>query len=138
MKTLKNILASALLIILPAFSFAQTQQDILLSEEPGVMVTSEKMPEYPGGQEAMMKFLSKNIQYPASALENNKQGVVYVQFVVDIDGSITNTKVIRGFDADCDAEALRVVNLMPNWTPGEQDGKKVKVRFNLPIRFALN
>ncbi len=102
-----------------------------------VFTAVEKMPEYPGGQEEMMKFLSTNIKYPEEAVKKNLQGTVYVQFVVKSDGTVSNGKVLRGFDKNCDAEALRVISLMPKWVPGEQRGEKVNVAFTLPIKFAL-
>lgn len=135
---LRTFFAVIFLLSLSVAADAQTMQDVMLSGDQQPVAVTEKMPVYPGGQDEMMKYLSKNITYPPSAVENNLQGVVYVQFVVDTDGSIINAKVLRGFYPDCDAEALRVVNTMPAWTPGEQDGKKVKVLYNLPIRFALN
>lgn len=98
----------------------------------------EKMPQYPGGQKAMMEYLSKNIVYPQESLKNKTQGTVVIRFVVDSDGSVKDVKVQRSKDAWLDAEAKRVVENMPKWIPGEQKGEKIAVYYNLPIRFKLN
>ena len=94
-------------------------------------------PEFPGGMEAMMKYLAENIKYPEQAKSEGIQGRVFVRFVIEADGSVTNAQVLRGIGGGCDEEALRVVNAMPNWTPGKQQGKPVRVQFNLPITFKL-
>jgi TonB family protein len=97
----------------------------------------EEMPQFEGGMDAMVSFLTKNLKYPESARKNGSEGKVFVQFVVEKDGSITNTEVVKGFDEDCDAEALRVVEAMPRWKPGKMDGAVVRTRMTLPIAFAL-
>ncbi|MFB6318257.1 TonB family protein [Saccharicrinis sp. FJH54] len=109
------------------------QQD----DKQPVFQVVEKMPEYPGGAKAMMEFLSKNINYPPEARKNGIQGRVYVNFIINRKGEVSNVKIIRGVDPELDAEALRVVKSMPDWTPGEQRGKAVNVAYNLPINFAL-
>jgi protein TonB len=96
------------------------------------------MPVFQGGMEQLIKFLSANITYPAMAKQEGVQGRVFVNFVVEADGSVTNVKVLRGIGGGCDEEAVRVVNSMPNWTPGMQRGEAVRVSFNLPIRFTLD
>ena len=106
-------------------------------EEQEIFTIVESMPEFPGGDEARMKFLLENIKYPQIARESGIQGVVYVTFVVEPDGSITNVKVIRGIGGGCDEEAVRVVKMMPKWIPGNQRGKPVRVQFNMPIKFTL-
>ncbi|MBS4057114.1 MAG: M56 family metallopeptidase [Bacteroidales bacterium] len=102
-----------------------------------VFTVVEQMPEYNGGMEAMMKFIASNITYPETAKRDTIQGKVFVQFVIETDGSVSNVKVLRGIGGGCDEEAIRVVESMPKWTPGRQRGKAVRVSFNLPIRFAL-
>lgn len=97
----------------------------------------EVMAEYPGGFEKMGEFLGKNIVYPEEAKEKNIQGTVLVSFVVEKNGKITDAKVVRGIGGGCDEEALRVVNAMPKWKPGKQNGKNVRVQFALPIKFKL-
>jgi TonB family protein len=98
----------------------------------------EKMPSYTGGQEAMIQYLVANIQYPPAAKANKVQGTVFVTFVVEPDGTVTNVKILRGIGSGCDEEAQRVVKMMPKWNPGEQKGKPVRVQFNLPIKFKLD
>lgn len=97
----------------------------------------EVMPNFPGGQARMLSFIGKKVRYPAIAKENNIQGKVYVQFVINKDGSISDAQVLRGIGGGCDEEALRAVNAMPNWIPGEQRGKPVRTRFVLPVNFQL-
>ena len=94
----------------------------------------EEMPKFPGN---IFKFLSENIHYPSIAIENNIQGQVVCQFLVNKDGSIEDISVVRGVDRSLDKEAIRVIQSMPKWTPGKQRGKAVKVRYTLPISFKL-
>jgi protein TonB len=98
----------------------------------------ENMPEFPGGDLGLMKFIQKNVRYPAIAKEYNITGKVYVSFIVDKKGSVTNVKIVRGVDKNLDAEALRVVSLLPKYKPGKQRGKAVRVMFTIPINFTLN
>jgi TonB family protein len=97
----------------------------------------EKMPEFPGGTNAMFNFISKNVTYPESAKEAGVEGKVYVQFVVEKDGSLSSFQVIRGVSDELDAEAIRVSKMMPKWTPGMNEGKPVRVQFTLPFNFKL-
>ncbi len=105
--------------------------------EAEIFTVVESMPEFPGGQTKMMEYIAKNIKYPAMARESGIQGRVFVNFVVEPDGSVSNVKVLRGIGGGCDEEAVRVVEAMPKWTPGRQRGKAVRVSFNLPVRFTL-
>ena len=98
---------------------------------------TETMPQFPGGQGVMMKYLAANIKYPASAVKAKKQGRVIVAFVIQKDGSVTNARIVRSVDPELDAEALRIVKAMPNWTPGTQDGKPVNVNYTIPVVFSL-
>lgn len=98
----------------------------------------EVMPQYPGGIPQMMKFISSNIKYPKDAIKKGMQGAVVVQFVVEPDGSVSNVHVVRSVFPSLDTEAVRMVKAMPKWSPGMQNGKPVRVRFNVPIRFSLN
>ena len=107
-------------------------------EQGEVFLAVEEQPMFPGGMEEMMKFLQANVKYPEQAQSNGVQGRVIVQFVVNKDGSISNDTIVRSVDPLLDAEALRVVRSMPNWTPGKQRGKEVRVRFTLPVTFRLN
>ena len=98
----------------------------------------ENMPEFPGGMGEMMKYLSMNVRYPEAAQKAGLQGRVVVQFVVEADGSISNANVQRGVSEELDAEAIRVIEKMPKWTPGMQNGKAVRVKYSIPISFRLN
>ncbi|MAW21173.1 MAG: energy transducer TonB [Flavobacteriales bacterium] len=98
----------------------------------------ENMPEFPGGDLGLMKYIQKNVKYPAIAKEYNITGKVYVSFIVDKTGSVTNVKVVRGVDKNLDAEAVRVVKSLPKYKPGKQRGKAVRVMFTIPINFTLN
>ncbi len=98
----------------------------------------ENMPEFPGGDSGLMKYIQKNVKYPAIAKEYNITGTVYVSFIVDKKGSVTNVKIVRGVDKNLDAEAMRVVKSLPKYKPGKQRGKSVRVMFTIPINFTLN
>jgi periplasmic protein TonB len=111
---------------------------VVVEDENKVFMVVEQQPEFEGGYEAMMNFIRKNMRYPASARRMGIDGTVYVTFVVGKDGTINDVKVLRGISADCDKEAVRVVQMMPPWKAGRQNGKAVLVRFNLPIKFKLN
>jgi TonB family protein len=97
----------------------------------------EQMPEFPGGMGEAMKFLAKNMKYPISAQQAKIEGRVIVQFVVGKDGSVSDVKVMRGVSPELDAEAIRVVSMMPKWIPGKQRGKAVAVKYTMPIMFRL-
>ena len=97
----------------------------------------EIQPSFPGGHSALMSWLAANIRYPQEAYNNSIQGRVVVTFIVEADGSITDAKVIRSVAPQLDKEALRVVNAMPKWTPGLQNGKAVRTKYNLPVTFKL-
>ena len=106
-------------------------------QEKVVFQVVEEMPEFPGGMGEAMKFLAKNIKYPVAAQQAKIEGRVIVQFVVERDGSISDIHAMRGVNPDLDAEAIRVVSLMPKWKPGKQRGKAVPVKFTMPIIFRL-
>jgi protein TonB len=116
----------------------ETKTQVIEQEAPKEIFTVvEEQPGYPGGDEARIKFLQENIKYPEEAKELGVQGKVFVTFVVEVDGSITDVRVLRGIGAGCDEEAVRVVKSMPRWVPGKQRGQPVRVQFNLPIKFTL-
>nr|NQU89230.1 energy transducer TonB [Bacteroidota bacterium] len=106
-------------------------------EEMEIFTVVESMPDFPGGDAARMKFLQENIKYPQMARESGIQGTVYVTFVVEPNGSVSDVRVLRGIGGGCDEEAIRVIKMMPNWKPGQQRGKPVRVQFNMPIKFTL-
>ena len=103
-----------------------------------VFFICEDMPEYPGGEQALREYIKKNVHYPVLAKQGNIQGTVYVKFVIDTYGKVTNVEIQRGVNSLLDMEALRVVSSLPNWKPGRQRGKKVKVSLSVPIKFELN
>ncbi len=114
------------------------QNEKITEEEDKPFLVAEKEPQFPGGEIELMKFLNNNIKYPAKAQEAGVQGKVIVNFVVGRDGKITRIKVVRGIGFGCDEEAIRVLEKMPPWTPGEMGGKAVPVYFTFPITFRLN
>lgn len=102
-----------------------------------IFTVVEKMPEFPGGTSALMSYLAKSIKYPVIAQENGIQGRVSCSFVINKDGTIVDAEVLRGVDPSLDKEALRVINTMPKWTPGQQRGKPVRVKYTVPVTFRL-
>lgn len=106
-------------------------------EESQIFFIVEEMPEFPGGENALRSYIAKSIKYPIIAQENGIQGKVYVSFVVDKDGGISDAKIVRNVDPSLDKEALRVINSLPKWKPGKQRGKPVRVAYTVPISFVL-
>lgn len=136
MKTRKNVsLKVALMMLVLLFSFmtstAQTKKNDMVFD------VVEVMPQFPGGQIAMLQYLMKNIKYPEQAVKEGIQGRVTVRFIVEKDGSISDVKPVLSVHPLLNKEAVRVVESMPKWTPGKQNGKPVRVRFNLPVMFKL-
>ena len=136
MKTRKNVsLKVALMMLVLLFSFmtstAQTKKNDMVFD------VVEVMPQFPGGQIAMLQYLMKNIKYPEQAMKEGIQGRVTVRFIVEKDGSISDVKPVLSVHPLLNKEAVRVVESMPKWTPGKQNGKPVRVRFNLPVMFKL-
>ncbi|MEI6575766.1 MAG: energy transducer TonB [Bacteroidota bacterium] len=118
---------------------AKVEEKVIEEEDKSPPFTVvEEMPSYPGGEEVRLKFLQENIQYPQTAKESGIQGTVYVSFVIDTKGKISEVKVLRGIGGGCDQEAIRVIKLMPSWLAGKQAGKPVRVQFTMPIKFTLN
>ena len=113
------------------------KSDSTVPQQDQIFVVVEKMPTFPGGLKALMSYLAKNIHYPADAKKQGIQGRVFIHFVINKDGSVSNVRLLKGISPSCDAEAIRVVKNMPNWNPGVQKGQKVRVAFNLPIKFSL-
>ncbi|MBK8613749.1 MAG: energy transducer TonB [Flavobacteriales bacterium] len=97
--------------------------------------TLQERPEYPGGQDSLYSFLAKNVQYPDTSKIHGAQGRVLVEFIVEPDGMVTGVRVLKGVHPLLDAEAVRVVGLLPRWSPGKVDGKAIRAKFTLPIRF---
>ena len=114
-----------------------TSAPIEEEEDNVVFQVVEKMPSFPGGDSQLFKFLNDNVKYPVIAQENGVQGRVICQFVVNRDGSIVDVEVVRSVDASLDKEAIRVIKSMPKWSPGQQRGKPVRVKYTLPVNFKL-
>jgi len=117
--------------------FGLTQKVCFAQKETPIFTVVEQMPYYPGGDSARIKFLAENIVYPQAVKEKGIQGTVYVTFVVYENGHVEDVRVLRGIGDGCDEEAVRVVKLMPDWIPGQQNDKNVRVQYNMPIRFSL-
>lgn len=115
----------------------EPEPEVKKHEEEKIFVAVEQQAEFPGGQAALMKWLSNNVRYPESAQQNDIQGRVVVRFVVEKDGSIGAANIVKGVDKDLDREALRVVKKMPRWQPGKNNGVAVRSYFNLPVVFRL-
>lgn len=113
------------------------ETDPVVATEPEPVIWVEEMPEYPGGQTALMKFINENIIYPEDAINNGIEGKVVVRFVVSADGSVKRIELVKGVDPLLDKEALRVVSLQPVWKPGRQNGNPAAVWFTVPVKFEL-
>lgn len=113
-------------------------QNELQNREDSIYIVVEKMPKFPGGDEARVKYMSENIRYPEMARKNGINGTVYITFIVEKDGKIANVKILRGIGGGCDEEAFRVIQNMPDWEPGQQKGEPVRTLFNIPIKFSLS
>ena len=106
-------------------------------QEQEIFQIVEEMPSFPGGEAKLMEYVAKNIKYPQIARETGIQGRVFVGFVVEPDGSISNVKLLRGIGGGCDEEAMRVIKSLPKWKPGKQRGKAVRVSYQIPVFFKL-
>ena len=116
--------------------YKETAQVIPPDPEP--VVTVEEMPVFPGGSEALLKFISDNLNYPAKAIESNIEGKVIIRFVVSTDGSVKRITLLRGVDPLLDEEAVRVISLLPKWKPGKNNGTPASVWFSVPVSFRLS
>ncbi|MDR0573610.1 MAG: TonB family protein [Tannerella sp.] len=116
---------------------ASVEEEEEVVDDNFVFITVEKMPEFPGGETALLKWISDHVIYPTIAAENGIQGRVSCTFVVNADGSVTDVQVVRPIDPNLDKEAIRVLKQLPKFKPGEQRGKPVRVKFSVPVRFRL-
>lgn len=124
-------------VILNPKDFIPKHEDDPVIDEPPVMIAPE-MPEFPGGEAALYAYLGKNIRYPELARSIDLQGIVFITFVIEKDGNVSNSAVLHGIGGGCDEEALRVINAMPNWKPGKNSlGRPIRVQMNLPVKFIL-
>ncbi len=119
-------------------TFDEPVAEVIEENDNEIFTVVEQNPEFPGGYEAMMAFVKQNMKYPPNARRMDIEGTVYVGFVVNKDGSISDVKVLRGIMTECDNEAIRVIKAMPPWKPGRQNGRNVNVRFTVPLKFRLH
>ena len=131
-----------LLFVLSAFALAAQSPEIKsVKANDTTTAHIEVMPIFPGGDDSLLVFLKRNVKYPELASDAGTQGTVFVTFVVNEDGSVSNGQILRGLSGpgakECSNEVLRIVSLLPNFQPGTLNGKPVKVQYNLPIRFGL-
>ncbi len=122
----------------PPPSTDSTKKENVIHEEEAIYDIVEVMPEFPGGEKAMIQFLASKIKYPVMSKENGYQGTVYVEFIIDKTGQVKDVKIARGVNFELDREAIRVVKMMPRWQPGTQYDKPINVRYRLPINFKLD
>ena len=113
------------------------ENDVEEPAEDHIHINAEVMPVFPGGETALLKWIADHVSYPAVAAENGIEGLVACTFIINTDGSISNVEVLRSKDPLLDKEAIRVLKMMPNWKPGMQQGKAVRVRYSVPVRFKL-
>lgn len=133
----KNLLSLAAILIVCVFTLNVNAQEG--KENERLYIYDERVPSFPGGEEALSKYLAENIIYPKEAKEKGIKGRVYLEFVINNDGSVTDVKVIRGAgNTSLDEEAARVVKNMPKWIPGKKGGKTVSGKFTLPVVFKLD
>lgn len=135
MKRIKLLLLLLLVLATVTFTKAQIKKDTALAP---VYAKVDMMPLFPGGPEAFTRFLGKNIIYPMDARNHGTHGRIVIQFIIEIDGSLSHLEVIHGIGDGCDVEARRVLALSPKWNPGMVNGKKVRTKFSAPITFELS
>lgn len=123
--------------IIPQYVPLEKPKEEEAVQEQEIFLVVEEQPAFPGGDAARLKYFAQNIHYPVEAREIGIQGTVYIGFVVEPDGSVSNIKILRGIGGGCDEEAIRVVGQMPKWNPGKQRNRPVRVQFTLPVRFTL-
>lgn len=125
-----------LLLSLPVAAMAQLSN--VTKDTTQILTFAEEMPEYPGGVEALYRFLAQNIVYPPNMRLEKKEAKVYATFIIDSNGRIRNIEILNKVPAEFAEETIRVIKMMPAWKPGSQDGKNVTVKYSLPVRFQLN
>ncbi len=116
-------------------STVSAQKTVVSKKNQKVFDVVEQMPEFPGGMEALFKYMAENMKYPEDAKKQQVEGRVLVQFIVETDGSVSNTEVLKRVFPSLDAEAVRVISGMPKWIPGKQNGKVVRVKYTIPVSF---
>lgn len=132
----KTLILSLLTLVFAAPTFAQQTKEVIAEEK--VVLQAPVQPEFPGGTEGMTTYFSENVKYPKAAVDKNAQGTIYVEFIVEKNGSVSNARTLRGGNALLQAEALRVINGMSNWKPAEDgNGNIVRTQMTLPVKFTL-
>jgi len=134
--SVKMLIVFLFAVMFVAFSDNAAAQSQYKGED--VLIVADEMPSFPGGEAAIRENISRNLRYPESAVEKGIEGKVFIKFIVTKDGSVANVTISRSVDAVIDEEALRVVRMLPKFTPGKKDGKPVNVWYSLPISFQLN
>ena len=135
---MRRLLLLLIGMVFPSLFYAQDRQNENAVQGKDAEYAFEQLevkPEYPNGNEGLGKYLSENIKYPKKALKNGGSGKVFVQFVIDKTGKVTNVVAVRGVEKSLDKEAVRVIKSMPKWKPGMKDGQPVKVKYTIPINF---
>jgi len=135
---MKKLIAISVLLFMSFSVFSQVETNESNNSDSTTFKMLDSEPQFPGGDEARLKYISENISYPTKAKEGGIQGTVYVTFIVEKDGSITNAKILRGIGGGCDEEVIRLIKGMPNWIPAKQNDKNVRVQFNMPVKFVLD
>jgi len=133
---MKKLMLMSLMAVF-CLTTVNAQKTVVSEKDQKVYEEVEEMPEFPGGMEALMKYLSTNIKYPKDAVKQKIEGRVMVTFIVDTDGSISDVKTVKTVYPSIDKESVRVVKKMPKWKPGKKDGRPVRVQYALPIVFRL-
>ena len=133
---MKKFIIMALMAVF-GLTTVSAQKTVVAKKNQKVFDVVEQMPEYPGGQAALIEYISNNVKYPDDAAKKKVEGKVFVTFVVDTDGKITDVSLLRKVFPSLDAEAIRVISGMPNWIPGKQKGQVVRVKYTVPIIFRL-
>lgn len=140
MKKVKFIIVLFLAVSVSCFGQKnENRGTIKVVKDTAIYTKVDVMPEFVGGNAALFKFIQSNVRYPQSAKERGARGICFITFAVNTDGSLSNIFILKGASGcpECDLEALRVINRMPKWTPGKNNGETVRVQYNLPIKFTL-
>ncbi|MBR3398652.1 MAG: energy transducer TonB [Prevotella sp.] len=131
---MKKLILMSLMAVF-CLSTVSAQKTVVSKKNQKVFDVVEQMPEFPGGMEALFKYMAENMKYPEDAKKQQVEGRVLVQFIVETDGSVSNTEVLMRVFPSLDAEAVRVISGMPKWIPGKQNGKVVRVKYTIPVSF---
>jgi len=124
------------LFLLTAFLCTFAFQGVQAQNEEPFFVVVDEMPEFPTGQQGLGDFIRSNLSYPRAALDAKIEGIVIASFIVEKDGSISHVEIVRGLGYGCDEEVIRLIKMMPKWTPGKKDGKPVRVKLSIPVQFS--